>query len=344
MLIEAQVAELLRRCETLLGQELTQLRGNLKAKQVGSRSAAIFELIVLEAASEIGPIESEPNEGTRPDIRLELPAGRKVYIEVTYLLPRYWKEERQTLYVRKWIFSAAEKYGIDKFKIFTRFEGKASEAGYVRILPALNEEKSFLESPEIRSFFENISKLPDYPQRVDSEKFTLSIQYIPTAKESATFSSGLAQEAPKSFKEHALYRKLREKAQQHKNISDPRIICVGSDQSPALRDYQAPGVVKLHEVINRFLAENSSISAVIIVSIENAPCFFRGIKKAIVAKLFINRNSKAPLTPAEIELLQKMNFGKWKYSDPLDNCLEKDCDRSSELTSTLTWRYSLDMA
>lgn len=56
MIKEGQVVELLKRCEDITGQRLEQVRGNLSRAE--SRSAAIWELIVLDASTEIGAVES----------------------------------------------------------------------------------------------------------------------------------------------------------------------------------------------------------------------------------------------------------------------------------------------
>ena len=57
MLIEEQAAALLARCEKILGIELRQTRGNLRN---ASRAAAVWELLVIEEAADIGYVEYEP--------------------------------------------------------------------------------------------------------------------------------------------------------------------------------------------------------------------------------------------------------------------------------------------
>lgn len=65
MLKEEQVAELLRRCEAVAGRVLKQTRGNLRRAE--TRAAAVWELIVLEAVSQLGRVELESPVGG-PDV------------------------------------------------------------------------------------------------------------------------------------------------------------------------------------------------------------------------------------------------------------------------------------
>jgi len=106
MLLEEQAAELLQRCERIVGRRLDQVRGNLRRAE--SRAAAVFELLVLEEAARHGAAEYEPGDGGSPDIRLSIPHGRKIWIEVAFLYPRFWKEERQSDVVCQWITEEAK--------------------------------------------------------------------------------------------------------------------------------------------------------------------------------------------------------------------------------------------
>lgn len=109
MLSEDQAAELLKRCESIVGKTLKQVRGNLKKAE--TRASAVWELLVLEEASNIGQmVEYEPiTDGKCPDILLTLKNRRKIWIEVAFLHPRFGKEERKTEDVRKWIQEEAKK-------------------------------------------------------------------------------------------------------------------------------------------------------------------------------------------------------------------------------------------
>ncbi|MCG9893037.1 MAG: hypothetical protein MH252_18440 [Thermosynechococcaceae cyanobacterium MS004] len=161
MLREEQAAELLKHCELIAGKRLEQVRGNLRNAE--TRAAAVWELLVLEEASRIGKVEYEPVAGciagSSPDILLTLMNERKIWIEVAFLYPRFWKQERQSREVDKWIREEAKKRGICSFKISTRFNGDSNNpAGPTRKLPELQERKSFLIDQEVVYFFDLIKK------------------------------------------------------------------------------------------------------------------------------------------------------------------------------------------
>jgi hypothetical protein len=61
MLKDEQAAELLARCEAAVGKELLQVRGNLR--NAVTRAAAVWELLVIEAAANIARIQYEPHPG-----------------------------------------------------------------------------------------------------------------------------------------------------------------------------------------------------------------------------------------------------------------------------------------
>jgi hypothetical protein len=108
MLYEEQAAELLRRCEALAGRTLHQLRGNLA--KASTRAEAVWELLVVEAASQLGEVECEAPHGG-PDIRLLMPSGRWVSVEVTYLHPRFEGEQRRWRLVTGWMAEAESTIG-----------------------------------------------------------------------------------------------------------------------------------------------------------------------------------------------------------------------------------------
>lgn len=317
MLRNEQVVKLLKICEKLVGKELPQVRGHLSKD--ASRAPAIWELLVLEAASEIGEIEYEPIPGGSPDIHLQFPNGRGIWIEVAFLYPKFQKEERVSDKIIVWLSSESRRRGIPPYKIYPRFDGKAgNDAGPVRILPEAHERKQFLKLPEIVEFFERIKLQPTEKYICVLSDYTLSISYAPEAQESHLSSGGLVQQAPTTIKKHAVYNVLKKKAKQH-DVDGPRIICIGSDRSPALSRIKGPNEVRLEEAIQAAFFRNRSLSATIIVRVENVPVFLEGLKKQARVEPFLNSYSKTPLLPEEIQLIKKLNFNKWKYSSPLPN-------------------------
>jgi hypothetical protein len=315
MLLEEQAAELLKRCENLVGFELRQVRGNLR--NAGTRAAAVWELLVMDASSALGSIEYEPNPGGSPDIRLRIGEEGPIWLEATYLYPRFWDEERRSNAVAGWVFGEAERRGIDRRRISIRFDGiPARGAGPVRFLPKLNEEPEFLKNTELVRFFDAILSFPEESRTCSLPPFTVLISY--SATQSHGSFAGLVQEAPTSTSEHAVYRKLAKKAKQHK-VSGPRVICLGSDQSPALSPLNGPGTGRPshRQAAWAALSKYPRVSAAIIVSIRSRPSGFGRLDRCANGDLFINPVAREPLTHHQIQSLERLDFNRWAYSYPL---------------------------
>lgn len=314
MLKEEQAAALLAQCEKTLGRRLSQLRRNLQ--YADTRAAAIWELLVIDASSEIGTLKYEPYSGGSPDILLQCSQGRTLWIEVTYLFPRFWREERQSHAVTRWIYDEVKRQGISPYKIHVKLDGKRdNKAGPVRTLPSQHERKKFLKEPVLIKFIDDILVKPNEGRYCSLSDYTITIHYNPSAQGPFVSSSGLNQEAPKVIEEHAVYRKLKEKARQH-NVSGPRVICIGSDQSPVLSTLASPGQPNVRDAVGKVFMENHSLSAVIIVSISDKASHWGQLQKQARGQIFMNPDAKEPLTQEEAQLLGKMNFNHWKYTYP----------------------------
>ena len=312
MLLEEQAAELLRRCELITGQRLLQIRGNLRKSE--SRAAAIWELLVLEEASRIVQVQYEPYPGGSPDILLHLPEGRQIWLELAFLYPRFWKQDRQSKSVARWITAEAKRRGISPFKVSCRFDGnRTNAAGPVRNLPGLHERNKFLKEPQVRNFFQTIDDKPE--QSFSIKHSTYSVELIYNPKGEGPFLStggGLVQEAPKTIKEHAVFRVLIAKARQHQ-VQGPRLICIASDQSPALSRLVRPGPPKVEDAVFAAFNKTRSISGVIILRIQNRPKFLGGFEKEARVELFVNPNARYGLSENEVNRLRQLNFNRWKY-------------------------------
>lgn len=312
MLREEQAAELLKRCEAVTGRRLEQVRGNLRKAE--TRSSAIWELLMLEEASRIGRVEYEPHPGASPDILLHLPDGKKIWIEVAFLYPRFWKQERLSNAVANWITEEAIKRGISPFKVSCHFDGdRKNAAGPVRNLPSLHEKKKFLKNVEVDDFFKAIAQLPEQGFSTKHSKYSVTFTYSPnrTGPYIST-GGGLVQEAPKNVKEHAVYRVLKEKARQHQ-VQGPRLVCLGSDQSPALSRLVGPGNPTVRDAVHTAFCESSSLSGVIIVKIEDISSTTAGFDRCAKGEIFVNHRARAPFSEEELNQVSKFNFNRWKY-------------------------------
>lgn len=77
---------------------------------------------------------------------------------------------------------------------------------------------------------------------------------------------GPSQEAPTEVTQHAVYRALDDKARKYE-LDEPLIVCIGSDQSPAMW-LRGPGVVSLEEAIGTAFSQYRSLAAVLAVAIK----------------------------------------------------------------------------
>jgi hypothetical protein len=335
MLREEQAAELLRRCELITGQRLEQVRGNLRNAE--TRAAAVWELLVLEEASRIGKVEYEPCAGGSPDILLTLTNERKIWIEVAFLYPRFWKQERQSRTVDEWVREEAKRRDISPFKISFRFDGDSSNlAGPVRELPALHQRKIFLNEPEVVYFFESIKKDTFKGFSIKLSKYSVELIYSPQDTGPFYHGGGLAQEVPKIVKEHAVYRVLKGKARQHRQVKGAILVCIGSDQSPVLSDYSTRPTFR--DAVDSAFSETSSLSGAIILKIEDSHDIFQsGLNRRARGELLANSTANELLTESDFNQLTKMNFNRWKYFFSLEKYEEEERHRVRKVSGNIRY-------
>lgn len=124
----------------------------------------------------------------------------------------------------------------------------------------------------------------------------------------------LSEEAPRSVEEHPVYLALKKKAKQHSGVPGPYVVCVGSDQSPAVgrRGYW-PDTVSERVAVTAAFEKYPVLSGAMVVSIGLRPEFLTGFVRAAQPLLYIN-SGNVPLTAGESVLLRRMDFNRWKYS------------------------------
>ncbi|MCQ2049376.1 Uncharacterised protein [Stutzerimonas stutzeri] len=312
MLKEEQVSELLIECERIVGQRLGQIRGNLTKPE--NRSAAIFELLAIQAFAALGKVEYEPFPNS-PDIRLTLPDGDQVWVEVAFLYDKYWKQERQSRELTMAMRTHAQSKGVAPEKISLRFTGVPTAAGYERRLPEQQDLKQFFEGEYVRDLFERIRGAPLEAFTVEHPTFSFQVSYVPSATSGS--GGGLVQEAPKDPKQHQLYKIVKRKASQHA-VDGMRIVCVGSDSSRALARSSAPAVINAEEATRLAFSETTSVGCVITVEIKHVFEAFSQLQKLAHPWLYLNSRAKVPMSTGVLGALQQLHFNRWKYSFELN--------------------------
>lgn len=313
MLKEEQTAELLRRCEAIAGHELKQIRGNLR--NASTRAEAIWELLVAEAAAKLGRVEFEPVQGG-PDIRLELPTGRWASIEVTYLRPRFEDEERRSSMVAQWMREAAASLGPNPPEIRCEFYGDDSHpAGPRRTLPLEQDRKIFLSSTEVSEFLSTVAARPGETHQLRLKDYSVTLMASPHMPGSHSFLSwgGSLQEAPKVVNEHAAFRALRAKIQQHK-VDEPHLVCIGTDVSSSLSSNMSSFGIRLEHALGAAIHKSGELSGVLVVNIEQVAPLLQSVSRIARCTTYPVATCRHPLTEEEWTFIRKLDLNRWKYS------------------------------
>lgn len=316
MLREEQVAELLRRCESAAGRTLTQSRGNLR--KASTRAAAVWELLFYEAAAQLGRVEGESPQGG-PDVRLKLPTGRWVSIEVTYLHRRFDDDNRKSEMVARWMHDAAAAIGPFPPQINCQFGGDSTHpAGPKRTLPQESDRRRFLASAEVAQFLHAIKTLPKETHTLRLTKYSITLTASPHEPGSPGFLGwgGLEPEAPKAVGEHAAYRALREKLKQHK-VDEPHLVCIGSDVSPVLTNAFSSINVGLDRALDAAVQKSGKLSGVLVVNIESAGSSSWGNSRLARCTAYPVPNCRYPLNDSEWDFVKTLDLNRWRYTFPL---------------------------
>ena len=344
MLREDQAAHLLKKCESLVCRQLTKIRGELKKPE--GRAAAIWELICLEAFVQIASLAHEPDHRSKPDLVLSIENADDLWVEIAYLYPRNWKNMRRSRDLCLWIYQQAAAFRIPEFKISVHTYGKAGIAtGPACELPDQHEKKAVQRSAPFRTFFERIAAYPHIGFELVLAPYTVLLRYDPTASGPYVIGGGVVEESPANVREHALFRVLQEKLKQH-DPPGPYVVCVGSDQSPALSQHSGSyGIGESDAVAKIFeLPSGARISAVLAVSIE-APISIEEAREKIAvahARLYQNPNAKSGLASEHFDALMQLNFNRWAFDYRLEKWESRNFEKFSRSNGFLTMGYSIE--
>lgn len=334
MLKDDQAAELLRKCENIAGKCLPSVRGFLTKPQ--SRASAVWELLVFEIFSAIGKVEYEPRAKSCPDILLRGDNLGSIWIETTFLYPRFWKNDRKAWQIRLWIGEVLKKNGINAYQVSYHFYGdENNKAGPVRKLPELCDKGLIVNSRELSDFTYKIRERPNSEHSTQISDYTFFLKYNPNAKGPYTSITGVIEESPESIEEHALYRKLRKKANQHKKLDAPYIICVGSDQSPILSSHQPSFGITERDVVASIFKKFSNVSGICVVSIEWESQLMSRSQNIAKRRWYMSNVCEHPLNKKSREKFKILKFNKWKYTFSLEKWDQENHDHFKRVGGNL---------
>lgn len=337
MLKQDQAAELLVRCERLLGRRLGQLRGNLK--KPATRAAAVWELLCIDAFARIGILDHEPPGDSSPDIVVRGVGTCPLWIEVAYLYPRFWENDRRARQLLMWLYQDATRLGIHATRISTRFLGDQNHpAGPIRYLPHVHEKSKILESGEWKAFAEAILAEPNAMRSVRLEPYSVIATYDPAANGPYIHSSGPVEEQPKTIEEHNLFRALKTKARQHEPDA-PYMICVGSDQSAVIPHLGKPFGITEKDVTTEIFRRESGVSAVVVVDIATSLAPELKFQKLAHPRLYLNPRASRPVEGAQIDALRNVDFNRWRFFFDLEKWEQPDKKHFRQSGGDLIIRY-----
>jgi hypothetical protein len=279
-------------------------------------------MIVFEASSQLGYVEYEDPSGG-PDLKLHFSESRFAWIEIAYQNPRFEDEERRSNAVREWVNRERQRIGFSGSIRCDFFGELGNPAGPVRTLPRLHEKKVFLRDPEVFAFFSRLNDpLPSIYQ-VTLKRWSVTLTANPDPSQ-FLISGGMVQESPRMVQEHAVYRKLAKKRNQHK-VEGPRVICIGSDTSRAVGLNQSHRMINLESVISSAVQPGESISAVIVVDIAVSQAAFGVSVRKATAQLYPMdaKLTRYPFSNEELDVLSSLDFNRWKYSYALNRHVEE---------------------
>jgi hypothetical protein len=268
---------------------------------------------------------------------LQMPSGRWVSIEVTYLHPRFENEERRWRLVTQWIAQEEQKIRPTRVAIECQIAGQSTTFGTRVNLPAEHERKRFLGLLEVKSFLSAVSQRPNERHRVKLADYDVTLLSRPRISEADRFgsSSGPVLEVPKTVGEHAAYRALRQKLAQHR-VDEPHIVCIGSDLSQVLTGSNDFLNIRLQDALRAALRQSVRLSAVLIVSIKQNWVSVGSMTRRAECTVHPVDGCRYPLSFDEIKLLGSLNLNRWKYTFPLSRKEELPLNRERKVGGSVS--------
>jgi hypothetical protein len=238
-----------------------------------------------------------------------MPSGRWVWIEVAYLYPRFWRQEQRSRAVGRWLRErAVELFGTDAARVGWSFFGDPNHpAGPIRRLPPEHTRDAFLSDAEVVEFFRLATDFPRAKQEVRLTNYTLTLTALPAGSGQVAIVGGIVQEQSRTTEQHAVFRVLRHKGRQHE-VAGPRLVCVGSDVSPALSRIND----KVPHAVSASFRTSRELTGAIVVRIENSIGFRVGHSTMAHAGAYVNASARNPLSKDEWKFLGRLNFNHWK--------------------------------
>lgn len=115
---------------------------------------------------------------------------------------------------------------------------------------------------------------------------------------------------------HPVFRSLRRKGEKatKANTSEPHLVCLGTDRVWKLGQSHNPREPRRDDVVASFFEQSSSLAGVLLVPVLPRPKAFVGVEREAHPTLIINPAARSPLSAHLLELINHLDFDRWKYS------------------------------
>ncbi len=277
-----------------------------------------WEVAVLYALSELGELSYETSHGgdSFPDVTFML-HGRKApsfVAEISTVSDRGLDEENPIQILSNFLHQKARLIGLNggfSYRVEGDVVGKEYTDRKVKLaIPHKKEIREFLErnlTPRLREIKRNNESEADLS--IHEDPYHITIQYRDNARSSS--GGNLSYTAAYSLTKNPLYTSLKSKTRQLNrskfNGSRGIILCDGGCDLIKSR-YTGGMSYSSKDVISDFLRQNSSISFVMTLWIENPKpvVFGQSKQKRILRSLILNPTARYPLDLCVVELMERI--------------------------------------
>lgn len=343
MISEQQARAMLTACETKLDRRLERLRDQLESSD--NTLAALWELIVLHAALQIGDgIDHEPRDAC-PDVLFRMTGVEPFALDATHI---GWpdREERDLrLKFIEWVRTELEQHHrIDPTSVDIRLDPTDRQQN-AKILAPSHGWNLVFKTTGWKAIADAARRTPPQHVTVDLEPpFHARLRVNFTGLASRGVRSGMAYpQTIRRVSDHPVYAALRGKADQARKtwqLEEPLVVCIGSSLATslfpmsenhpsaeaavraALTNTSQWSMAQQHNVLRDTSGKDyrvrgaDRISAVILVSIESPvqlawpPPKYERVAKA---RFCLNEAARFPLSSAQRDALLRIRFDHVAY-------------------------------
>jgi hypothetical protein len=230
MISERQAEALLHECERAIGRPLSALRQRLRKQD--DPLANLWELIALYCALPLGTVSHEPTAAA-PDIGIESGECPRIWLEASYIHPRFKNEITNIGTFPQWILRTLRSSGITEPEHFDIRMDRRDATADLRVPPS-HTWKALAQHPSWTAFVEalRVTGLASIDWSCPSGNVVVTLRRTDRTPAISYPTPGL----PTSVQEHVVYRKIRDKAAQavkwrkQRRSYAPLVLCFGASE------------------------------------------------------------------------------------------------------------------